>query len=81
MEVQELIDIILEEADIVIKESYEEGYKQATLELKPDVEYWKFKYESLEKNNLKQSITIGSISFGIGLLIGTVSGLCISIKL
>lgn len=76
-----MIEIIMEEADISIKESYEEGYKQAVLEYKPEAEYWKTKYESLENKNLTNSLTIGTLSFGIGLLLGNVSGIFIGLKL
>lgn len=72
-EVQALIDIILEEADYSIEIAYKEGYKQATVELQPEIEYWKQLYNN-NKNN-KKYIKYSLISFGSGFIIGGYCGI------
>ena len=80
-EVQQIIDIILEEADASIDAAYKEGYKQATVELKPDVEYWKTMYETSKKNNFSEVLKFTLIGFGSGLILGTYSGVVIGIHI
>ena len=63
-----MIHIILDESDIAIKEAYSEGYKEAYVELQPQIDYWKNLYntekESLKKTKIK--------NFTIGVLTGLV---------
>ena len=80
-EVQQIIDIIFEEADISIDNAYKEGYKQATVELKPEVEYWKSLYESRKNNTFTDNLKFALIGFGTGLLFGGFSGVAIGIKI
>jgi hypothetical protein len=80
-EVQQIIDIILEEADASIDSAYKEGYKQATVELKPDVEYWKTLYELDHKNSFSDALKFTLIGFGSGLLLGGFSGIVVGIKI
>jgi hypothetical protein len=80
-EVQAIIDIILEESDNSIDKAYKEGYKQATVELLPEVEYWKTMYENQKKNTLTKILTFSLISFGSGLIVGEVSGITIGLKI
>ena len=68
-EVQELINIVLEEAEKSIAESYNAGYKQAVLSYKPEVEYWKAKALGVEAELKKQKIKswlycLGGVSIG-----------------
>ncbi len=79
-EVNEIISIILDEADNSIEAAYKEGYKQATIELKPEVEYWKTLYEKQKENKLSDYITCISISFASGFIAGGFSGYSIGIK-
>lgn len=80
-EVQQIIDIIFEEADASIESAYKEGYKQATVELKPDVEYWKTMYESTKKNNFSEILKFTIIGLGTGLILGSYSGVIIGINI
>ena len=79
-EVQALIDIVVEEAEISIDEAFNAGYKQGILAYKPDAEYWKVKAQSFEKELRKKTIKnwmfclsgvsigfLGGIGLGIGL--------------
>ena len=81
MEVQAIIDIIFEEADKSIDQAYKEGYKQATVELKPDVEYWKTMYETCRKNNFSEILKFTIIGFGSGLILGSYSGAVIGMHI
>ena len=80
-EVQQIIDIILEEADISIDNAYKEGYKQATVELGPEVEYWKTMYETRKKNSFSDNLKFTLIGFGSGLLLGGYTGVTIGLKI
>ena len=80
-EVQQIIDIIFEEADASIQNAYYEGYKQATVELKPDVEYWKTLYETGKKNNFSEALKFTLIGFGAGIVLGSYSGVVISMHI
>jgi hypothetical protein len=79
-EVQALIDIVVEEAEISIDEAFNAGYKQGILAYKPDAEYWKVKAQGFEKELRKKTIRnwmfclsgvsigfLGGIGLGIGL--------------
>ena len=79
-EVQALIDIVVEEAEISIDEAFNAGYKQGILAYKPDAEYWKVKAQGFEKELRKKTIKnwmfclsgvsigfLGGIGLGIGL--------------
>ena len=78
-EVQELINIVIQEAEKFINESYNAGYKQGVLAYKPDVEYWKTKALGFERQLKKQKrdawlwglsgVSIGFLG-GIGLSFG-----------
>lgn len=81
MEVQAIIDIIFEEADKSIEDAYKEGYKQATVELQPDVEYWKTMYESRRNNTFTDNLKFALIGFGSGIVLGGFSGIAIGIKI
>ena len=80
-EVQAIIDIILEEADKSIDKAYKEGYKQATVELQPDVEYWKTMYETRKKNDFSNLATITLISFSFGFVAGGFSGITLGVNI
>ena len=80
-EVLEIVNIILEEADASIDKAYKEGYKQATVELEPEVVYWKTLYEEREKNTFNTNLKFGLIGFGSGFLIGGITGFAIRINL
>ena len=72
-EVQEVLDIVIEEAEKSITEAYNAGYKQGVLEFKPEVSYWKAEAENykrrlaLERGKKWQWAAGGA---GIGLLGG-----------
>ena len=80
-EVQAIIDIILEEADKSIDKAYKEGYKQATVELQPEVEYWKTMYNERKKNSFSDNLKFTLIGFGSGLLLGGYAGVTIGMKI
>ena len=69
---QNLIQIILEESDKSIENAYNEGYKQAVLEFKPEADYWKEKYQ--KNNSIQQKIKIGGLCVAAGLLTGFIIG-------
>lgn len=72
-EVQELISIVIQEAEKAINESYNAGYKQGVLAYKPDVEYWKTKalgFEAELKKQKRDKWFWGLGGFGIGFLGG-----------
>lgn len=70
-EVNQMIQIILEEADISIENAYAEGYKQGVLEFKPDL-----LITENENRNIKNSCFHNSvISFSIGFVGGIVTDL------
>ncbi len=76
-DVIELCSIILEEADISIKNAYNEGYKQAVLEYKPQLTLTKNNYAKLKNNNVKYIVISGSA----GIAVGFISGLLVGIKI
>lgn len=80
-EVQAIIDIILEEADTSIDNAYKEGYKQATVELEPEVEYWKTMYKTRKNNSFSDNLKFTLIGFGSGLLLGGYAGVTIGVKI
>lgn len=80
-EIQQIIDIILEEADASIDSAYKEGYKQATVELKPEVEFWKTLYETNKKNSFSEALKYALLGFGSGFLVGGFSGVYIGLKI
>lgn len=80
-EVQAIIDIILEEADKSIDKAYKEGYKQATVELEPEVEYWKTMYETRKKDSFTDNLKFTLIGFGSGMLLGGYAGITIGLKI
>lgn len=84
-EVNEIINIILEEADNTIDSAYKEGYKQATVELQPEIIYWKTLYETTQNNNkselLKKNLIWNMIGFTTGCFLGGTAGFSIGINL
>lgn len=80
----DIVAICLEEKDVAIADAYAEGYKKATLELKPDLNMYKnrclalqdnynellTKYELTKTNGLKQTLIFTSGGLVIGLLGG-----------
>lgn len=76
-----MINIVIEEAEASMVTSYNEGYKQATLELQPEIEILRYRLDTKESNSFKSYITTASISFGLGCFIGGVSCIGISLKL
>lgn len=79
-EVQAIIDIILEEADNSIDAAYKEGYKQATVELEPEVEYWKAMYNTRRKNSFSDNLKCSLLGFSAGLLLGGYAGITIGVR-
>lgn len=77
IEVQAIIDIILEEADKSIDKAYKEGYKQATVELQPQIAYWQQLYNINKKD--KKYLKYSLIGFGSGLIIGGYFGIKLKI--
>lgn len=70
-EVQELLDIVIEEAEKSITEAYNAGYKQGVLEYKPDVAYWKTQAEGFEtllkaERRKKWLWSVGGVCIGLG---------------
>jgi len=74
-EVEELIDIVIEEAETSIEKSYKEGYKQGVLQFEPEVEYYKTLFEELKKDQQNQNLQITIKSVGIGFAIGSITTL------
>ena len=69
-EVQELLDIVVEEAEKSITEAYNAGYKQGVLEYKPNVAYWKTQAEGFEtllkaERRKKWLWSLGGVSIGL----------------
>lgn len=80
-EVLELIEIVMEEAEKSITQSYQEGYKQGVLEYKPDMEYYKMLYESIKDQNKKTLWQNNLLSLSIGLIAGTYGGFLLTTQL
>lgn len=80
-EVQTIIDIILEESDKSIDTAYKEGYKQATVELLPQVEYWKSLYNDKKTYVFSDCITYALIGFSSGIVLGGGAGFYLGMKL
>lgn len=79
-QVIKLVEEITADAEDAISESYAEGYKAATLELLPEIEYQKALNERLQKESLaiekahrKGRWTAGLIGGGTGLVVATVA--------
>lgn len=82
MEVLEIVQIILEESDAVIEESYNDGFKAATLKFLPEIESLnvqlenkniqlsnlQIKYEENSKSNVKKMISSGITGLAIGII-------------
>ena len=80
-EVQAIIETVLDEADISIKNAYQEGYKQATLELLPEVEYYKTLYNSQKKTIINEKLKISLIGLSTGFLLGNCTGFYIGVNI
>ena len=79
-QVIELVEEIAADAEDAIAESYAEGYKAATLEFLPEIEYQKALNERLQKESLaiekahrKGRWTAGLIGAGAGVVVATVA--------
>lgn len=79
-QVIKLVEEISADAEDAIAESYAEGYKAATLELLPEIEYQKALNERLQQESLaiekahrKGRWTAGLIGGGTGLVVATVA--------
>lgn len=79
-EVAEIISIMLDEADNSIDAAYKEGYKQATVELQPEIVYWKTLYEENKSNDIKKNFQWMLITFGAGFLIGGTTGFSVGLQ-
>ena len=51
-EVQEILEIVIQEAEKSITEAYNAGYKQGVLEFKPEVSYWQTEAENYKRQYL-----------------------------
>lgn len=51
-EVQEVLEIVILEAEKSITEAYNAGYKQGVLEFKPEVSYWQTEAENYKRQYL-----------------------------
>ena len=71
-EVFELLSIVIEEADSSIESAYQEGYKQATLELQPIIVELQLQLDANKTKSFDFNITLFSISFGVGLITGLI---------
>lgn len=71
-DVNEIINIIFEECDQSIIDSYNEGYKQAVLEYKPQLVITENKYIESKKNNFRNCTITCSIGFGVGFAAGCI---------
>lgn len=80
-EVQAIIDIILEESDKSIEAAYKEGFKQATVELQPEVDYWKAMYDTRKKNSFGDNLKFTLVGLGCGLVLGTYTGITIGVQI
>ena len=67
-QIAELVQIILEESDSAIKDSYDEGYKQAVLEYKPELDLWKEKYQ--KQNSFFSQFKKAGVYISVGVIIG-----------
>ena len=76
-----MIDIIFEEADNSIESAYKEGYKQATVELQPEITYWKSLYDYKKADVFSNSMKASIISAGAGFILGSFIGWTIGIKI
>lgn len=72
---------MLEEAEKSMISSYNEGYKQAKLELQPEIDVLHYRLNTKEQNKVESYITTATISFGLGCLIGGLTGFGLTIKL
>ena len=61
---KEIINIILDEADIAIEDAYKEGYKKATLDYKPEIAYYQELYKSTKKEKNNINIVVKSLCLG-----------------
>ena len=80
-EVEDIINIILDEADKSIENSYYEGYKQATLELQPTIDILQYRINTKDDTKFLSYVTTATVGFGLGCLFGGITGICINLKL
>lgn len=73
MEVKQIINIILEEADIQIESAYKNGYKQGVIDYQPDVTYYQNLYADLQNKNKKSKINAILKSVGLGFVFGIIT--------
>lgn len=76
-----MLAIVLEEADASIESAFNEGYKQAAVEFKPEAEYWKQKYESVKKESWRNNLKYTLCGFGLGFGFGSAGGICLTLYL
>ena len=82
-EVQEVLDIVIEEAEKSITEAYNAGYKQGVLEFKPEVSYWKAEVENYKRlltveRGKKWQWTLGGA--GVGFISGAALTLTLRLR-
>lgn len=75
-----MIHIILEESDIAIKDAYNEGYKEAYVELQPQIDYWKSLYNAEKEDVKKLKIKNFTIGFITGIVIPGTITLALSLR-
>lgn len=76
-----MINIMLEEADIAIENAYNEGYKQAAVEFKPEITYWQNKYLLSEYEFRNQKTTSAFTFAALGLAFGSIGGMAIGTRI
>ena len=76
----QMIHIILEESDIAIKDAYNEGYKEAYVELQPQIDYWKSLYNAEKEDVKKLKIKNFTIGFITGIVIPGTITLALSLR-
>lgn len=69
------LSIVIDEAEISIDKAYDEGYKQATIELLPEVEYYKKVYSEEKKLKSKNNYNLMFGGFVVGISVGVVTGI------
>ncbi|MGP1427202.1 MAG: hypothetical protein ACTTKB_03180 [Treponema sp.] len=79
-EVQEVLDIVIEEAEKSITEAYNAGYKQGVLEFKPEVSYWQTEAENYKRQYLLERRKKWQWALG-GAGLGFIGGASLSLTL
>ena len=79
-EVLSMINIIMEEADSSIEQSFYEGYKLGKLEFEPELLYWKSIAETKKRLSFEEKFFSSAIGFGIGFVTGGAAGFYIKMN-